>query len=67
MHAGTDESVVTQSIFWKDLLPEQNLEMDSICHFESKLIGLGPITHVRVNIIPDGGLSRVCLHGKLSK
>ncbi|MFT5224633.1 MAG: allantoicase [Polaribacter sp.] len=67
MRAGTDESMVTQSIFWKDLLPEQKLEMDSICHFESELKDLGTITHVRVNIIPDGGLSRVRLYGKLSK
>jgi allantoicase len=67
MQAGTDESIVTQSIFWRDLLPEQKLEMDSICHFETELNDLGLITHVRVNIIPDGGLSQVRLQDKLSK
>jgi allantoicase len=63
MQGGTASSLVTQSMFWRELLPEQKLEMDSICQFENEIADLGPITHVRVNIIPDGGLSRVRLHG----
>jgi allantoicase len=31
--------------------------------FEREVQDLGPITHVRVNILPDGGLSRVRLIG----
>jgi allantoicase len=27
------------------------------------LIGLGPVTHVRFNIFPDGGVSRLRLFG----
>ena len=34
---------------------------------ESELKEIGPITHVRVNIIPDGGLSRVRLYGQIEK
>ena len=67
MRGGTTDSLVTQSIFWRDLLPEQKLEMDAICRFESEVNDLGPITHVRVNIIPDGGLSRVRLYGLIEK
>ena len=67
MRGGTDNSLVTQSMFWRELLPEQKLEMDSVCKFESELNDLGAITHVRVNIIPDGGLSRVRLHGLITK
>jgi allantoicase len=54
-------------MFWRDLLPEQKLEMDAVLRFESELKEIGPITHVRVNIIPDGGLSRVRLYGQIEK
>ncbi len=67
MSGGTVGSMVTQSMFWRDLLPEQKLEMDAVLRFESELIEIGPITHVRVNIIPDGGLSRVRLYGQIEK
>ena len=67
MQAGTDDSLVTQSMFWRELLPEQKLEMDAICRFETELLDLGRVTHVRVNIIPDGGLSRVRLYGQIVK
>jgi allantoicase len=60
---GTDESLITQSMFWRVLLPEQKLEMDRVHTFERELADLGSITHVRVNIFPDGGLSRVRLFG----
>jgi allantoicase len=60
------KTVVTQSMFWETLLPEQKLSMDAIHTFEKEqLIDLGPITHIRINIIPDGGLSRVRLFGRV--
>lgn len=65
--AGTDESLVTQSMFWKTLLPEQKLSMDNIHKFSSEIQDIGPISHVRLNIIPDGGVSRLRLFGKLSR
>jgi allantoicase len=61
-----NKSIITQSMFWQTLLPEQKLSMDAIHTFEKEQINdLGPITHVRVNIIPDGGLSRVRLFGRV--
>ena len=67
LRGGTVDSLVTQSMFWRELLPEQKLEMDAVLRFESELRDLGPITHVRVNIIPDGGLSRVRLYGHIHR
>lgn len=56
------KSLITQAMFWQVLLVEQKLSMDAIHTFEKEqLIDIGPITHIRVNIIPDGGLSRVRL------
>ena len=61
-----NKSIITQSMFWQTLLLEQKLTMDAIHTFENEQINdLGPITHVRVNIIPDGGLSRVRLFGRV--
>jgi allantoicase len=62
---GTDSSLVTQAMFWPVLLDEQKLQMDKQHVFESELAKLGPVTHVRFNIIPDGGVSRLRLFGTL--
>jgi allantoicase len=60
------KSIITQSMFWSILLPEQKLNMDDIHTFEKDQINdLGIITYIRVNIIPDGGLSRVRLFGQV--
>jgi allantoicase len=40
--------------------------MDKQHFFESELEALGLITHVRFNIIPDGGVSRLRLWGTLA-
>jgi len=64
--AGTDQLIVPQSMFWPTLLPEQMLGMDSEHVFQPEIINLGPITHVRFNNIPDGGVNRLRLFGKLA-
>lgn len=63
----TDESVVTQAMFWPELLGEQKTEMDAQHFFEGgQLKDIGAVTHVRVNMFPDGGISRVRVWGKLA-
>ena len=64
---GTEESLVTQSMFWKTLLPEQKLEMDAIHEFENEVANIGPVSHIRLNIIPDGGVSRLRLFGRIDR
>ncbi|MDG1416540.1 MAG: hypothetical protein P8P99_01920, partial [Maricaulis sp.] len=49
---------------WSELLPRQKLAADTIHHFgPDKLTHAGPITHVRINIYPDGGVSRLRIFG----
>ena len=62
---GTVDSIITQSQFWSELLPPQKLEMDAEHEFREQIERLGAVSHVRINIFPDGGLSRVRLIGKL--
>ncbi|SDE27675.1 allantoicase [Paraburkholderia lycopersici] len=61
VEGGTDESLITQAMFWPTLLPEQRLRMDHAHTFD--LNATPVITHVRFNIFPDGGVSRLKLIG----
>lgn len=61
---GTRESIVTQSMFWPVLLPEQKLGMDRQHHYRAEILPHEPVTHVRFNIFPDGGVSRLRLRGR---
>lgn len=51
---------------WKTLLPQQKLSADNIHEFVSEVSALGVVTHIRLNIFPDGGVSRLRIFGKIS-
>lgn len=61
-----EASLATVSQFWETLLPEVKLGADGIVNFEKECVDLGPITHVRFNLHPDGGVSRLRLWGEPS-
>ena len=48
---------------WPVLLPETKLAADAIAEFDAAA-GLGPVSHVRLDIFPDGGVSRLRLFGR---
>jgi allantoicase len=58
-----DAHVVSQSLYWPALLEPQYLRADNEHRFQGELRDSGAVSHVRVNIHPDGGLSRVRLFG----
>jgi allantoicase len=60
---GTDASTIARSMFWHYLLPEQELRPDAAHSFEHEVTPLGLVTHVRLNVIPDGGINRMRLFG----
>lgn len=51
---------------WPSVLPEVKLAADKQHHFESELVDIGPISHVRLNIYPDGGISRLRLWSQIA-
>lgn len=51
---------------WQELLPETKLDMDKQHYFESEMSAIGAVSHVRLSIYPDGGVSRLRLHGRIS-
>jgi allantoicase len=64
---GATQSLVTQSMFWSELLPSQKLSADRVHTFGRDLVApLGIVSHVRLNIFPDGGVSRLRLFGRLA-
>ena len=56
-----------QGANWQILLPQQKLSADHEHEFVKELISANPITHLRMNIFPDGGISRLRIFGKISK
>jgi len=59
-----DGEVTADSRQWQPLLPETSLDMDRQHDFESELLGIGAVSHVRMSIYPDGGISRLRLVGR---
>ncbi len=57
--------IVAASESWPLLLPESKLEMDRQHYFSDELADVGPVTHVRLSIFPDGGVSRLRLFGRI--
>lgn len=51
---------------WPVLLPETKLEADKQHFFTSELNALGVVSHLRVTIYPDGGISRLRIYGRLA-
>ncbi len=60
-----DDDAVNESPKWQTLLPETKLKMDQKHYFDEALQDIGPVSHVRVSIYPDGGISRVRLFGQV--
>jgi allantoicase len=60
-----DEDVSNSSPEWRTLLPESKLKMDQQHFFDKELEDIGVVSHVRVSIYPDGGISRVRLFGQV--
>ena len=63
---GAGDEVSYGSDAWQTLLPETKLEMDAQHEFASELAELGPVSHVRMQIYPDGGVSRLRLIGHVA-
>jgi allantoicase len=54
------------SLSWKEILPRTRLQAHTRHFYEEQLEKAGAITHVRFNIYPDGGVSRLRLYGTIS-
>ncbi|HMS41574.1 MAG TPA: allantoicase [Pyrinomonadaceae bacterium] len=51
---------------WQELLPESKLQAHTLHVFSYEIKDCGVVTHVRFNIFPDGGVSRLRLYGRIA-
>lgn len=58
-----DSALSDDKTQWTEILQKTKLEPDNEHYFEKDILKKGPFTHVRLNIFPDGGVSRLRLFG----
>jgi len=63
--AALAEHLITGKADWKEILAESKLEADAVRVFDTDLKPAGRATHVRLNIYPDGGISRLRVFGTI--
>lgn len=66
LEGGISDSGDIESIQWRELLGDSKLQAHTRHDFSKQLSGIGPITHVRFNIFPDGGVSRLRIFGRIA-
>lgn len=59
------DGMTMHDVDWKELLPKTKLKANNRHFFEKELKKVGSATHVRLNIFPDGGVSRLRVWGKV--
>jgi allantoicase len=59
------ENLITGKVPWREILAETKLEADAVRLFERELQRSGAATHLRLNIYPDGGISRLRAFGRI--
>jgi allantoicase len=66
-NAAADVAELARSGKWEPLLPRTKLEANTQHYFNGKTIATArPVSHVRLNIFPDGGISRLRVLGSLA-
>ncbi len=58
-----DAELINESAGWAEILPQVGLGPDQLHVFENQLRDVGQVTHVRLDIFPDGGVARLRLLG----
>lgn len=64
LEGAADTDLRSQSLYWPVLLEPQFLKADNLVRFEEVVRDVGPVSHLRVNLHPDGGISRLRCFGK---
>ncbi len=59
------ESLTDPAVSWTPVLPRTKLQAHTRHFFEEELVGVGTVSHVRFNIFPDGGVSRLRVYGHM--
>ncbi len=58
-----DNDVLSGNVKWEEILPNQKLSADNEHEYKEQLSNGGLYSHIRLNIYPDGGISRLRIFG----
>ncbi len=61
----SDESLTDPSVSWNNVLQRTKLQAHTRHFFENEILDAGPFSHLRFNIFPDGGVSRLRVFGSI--
>jgi allantoicase len=61
----TTGNVLPVSLDWKPVLPRTKLQAHTRHGFEKEVLDTGTVSHLRFNIFPDGGVSRLRVYGTI--
>lgn len=64
-NTSSDTDLTDLSVPWASLLPRTKLQAHTRHFFDQELLDTGVTSHLRFNIYPDGGVSRLRVYGKL--
>jgi allantoicase len=63
---GADLTALSTSAVWREVLQRTRLKAHHRHFYAQELIASGPVSHLRLNIFPDGGVSRLRVHGHVA-
>jgi len=61
-----EDKLTDLSVVWKSILPRTKLQAHTRHFFEAQVLDAGVVSHLRFNIFPDGGVSRLRVYGSLA-
>jgi allantoicase len=65
--ATENRDLTDPSTRWTNVLPRTKLQAHTRHYFDQELNGAGVVSHLRFNIFPDGGVSRLRVYGTLAE
>ncbi len=64
---GLTEESLHDGASWTTILSRTNLQAHTRHFFEQEILGAGAASHIRFNIFPDGGVSRLRVYGTMDE
>ena len=61
------QDLTDASVVWTNVLPRTKLQAHTRHYFDRELADAGVVSHLRFNIFPDGGVSRLRVYGTLAE
>ena len=61
------QALTDSSVTWTNVLPRTKLQAHTRHYFDRELSDAGIVSHLRFNIFPDGGVSRLRVYGTLAE